>query len=54
MVSSWTGIPLNKLAATELDKLLNLDDVLRERVVGQDEAALAISEAIQRSRAGLR
>ena len=54
VVSSWTGIPLNKLAATELDKLLNLDDVLRERVVGQDEAALAISEAIQRSRAGLR
>ncbi|QIK55431.1 ATP-dependent chaperone ClpB [Dysgonomonas sp. HDW5B] len=53
VVSRWTGIPVNKMLQSERDKLLNLEDELHERVVGQDEAIIGISNAIRRSRAGL-
>lgn len=53
VVSRWTGIPVNKMMQSEKDKLLNLEDELHKRVVGQEEAIEAISNAIRRSRAGL-
>jgi len=53
VVSRWTGIPVNKMLQSERDKLLNLEDELHRRVVGQDEAISAVSNAIRRSRAGL-
>ena len=53
IVSKWTGIPVSKLVASEVDKLLHLPEELHRRVVGQDEAVEAVSDAIQRSRAGL-
>ena len=53
IVSKWTGIPLNKMLQAEKDKLINLEDYLHQRVVGQDEAIIAVSDAIRRSRAGL-
>ena len=53
VVSRWTGIPVNKMLQSEKDKLLNLEDELHRRVVGQNEAIVAISNAIRRSRAGL-
>jgi len=53
IISKWTGIPISKLMASEKEKLLHLEDELHERVVGQEEAVRAVSEAIQRSRAGL-
>ncbi len=54
IVSSWTGIPVNKLEEAETAKLLNLEDKLHERVVGQDEAIKAVSQAVRRARAGLK
>ena len=54
VVASWTGIPVSKLAQTETDKLLNLEDILHNRVIGQDEAVVAISKAVRRARAGLK
>ena len=53
VVSRWTGIPVNKMLQSERDKLLNLEDELHRRVIGQDEAISAVSNAIRRSRAGL-
>ena len=53
IVAKWTGIPVNKMLQSEREKLLKLEDVLHERVVGQDEAIEAVSDAIRRSRAGL-
>ncbi len=53
VVSRWTGIPVNKMLQSEKDKLLNLEAELHQRVVGQDEAIAAVSNAIRRSRAGL-
>ncbi len=53
IVSRWTGIPVTKLVESERSKLLHLDDVLHERVVGQDEAVQKVAEAILRSRAGI-
>lgn len=53
VVSRWTGIPVNKMLQSERDKLLNLEEELHKRVVGQEEAITAISNAIRRSRAGL-
>lgn len=53
VVSRWTGIPVNKMMQSEKDKLLKLEAELHRRVVGQDEAIEAISNAIRRSRAGL-
>ncbi len=54
IVSSWTGIPVERLAGEESERLLHLEDELHERVVGQDEAVRAISRAIRRARAGLK
>jgi ATP-dependent Clp protease ATP-binding subunit ClpB len=53
VVSKWTGIPVSKMLSSEAQKLLHLEKVLEERVVGQDFAVTAVSEAIRRSRAGL-
>jgi len=53
VVSKWTGIPVSKMMEGERDKLLRMEDYLRQRVVGQDEALKAVSNAIRRSRAGL-
>ncbi len=53
IISKWTGIPIVKLVESEKEKLLNLEDELHERVIGQEEAVTAVAEAIQRSRAGL-
>ncbi|MBF0574989.1 ATP-dependent chaperone ClpB [Dysgonomonas sp. GY617] len=53
VVSRWTGIPVNKMLQSEREKLLHLEDELHERVVGQNEAIIGISNAIRRSRAGL-
>ncbi|HCU19891.1 MAG: ATP-dependent chaperone ClpB [Bacteroidetes bacterium GWE2_41_25] len=53
IVSKWTGIPVSKMLESEKDKLLRLEDELHKRVVGQDEAIAAVSDAVRRSRAGL-
>ena len=53
IVSRWTGIPVTKMQQSERDKLLHLEQELHKRVVGQDEAILAVSDAVRRSRAGL-
>ena len=53
VISRWTGIPLQRMLTSETQKLLTLDETLRRRVAGQDEAVEAVAEAIQRSRAGL-
>jgi len=53
IVSSWTGIPVTKMMASEKSKLLNLEGILSRRVVGQDKAINAISDAIRRNKAGL-
>lgn len=53
IVSQWTGIPVNKLLQSEMQKLLTLQQELSKRVIGQDEATKVVAEAIQRSRAGM-
>ena len=53
VVSRWTGIPVTRMLASEREKLLHMEDELHKRVVGQDEAIKAISDAVRRSRAGL-
>src|SRR5947207_15713210 len=53
IVSKWTGIPVTRLMEGEMQKLVRLEDVLHERVIGQDEAVRAVANAIRRSRAGL-
>ncbi|MEQ8468420.1 ATP-dependent chaperone ClpB [Coleofasciculus sp. E1-EBD-02] len=53
IISKWTGIPISKLVESEKEKLLQLEDELHQRVVGQEEAVTAVADAIQRSRAGL-
>ena len=53
VVARWTGIPVNKMMQSERDKLLHLEEELHKRVIGQDEAIQAVSDAIRRSRAGL-
>ena len=53
IVERWTGIPVSRLVQGEREKLLTLDETLHKRVVGQDEAVQAVTEAIQRSRAGI-
>ncbi|MGB5697752.1 MAG: ATP-dependent chaperone ClpB [Polyangiales bacterium] len=53
VVSKWTGIPVSKMLEGEKEKLLHMEDRLRERVIGQDEAVVAVSNAVRRSRAGL-
>ena len=54
VVSKWTGIPVSKLVESEKEKLLRLPEILHRRVIGQDEAVAAVSEAILRGRAGLK
>lgn len=54
IVSSWTGIPLEKLQEEESEKLLKLEETLHKRVIGQDEAIVAVSKAIRRARVGLK
>lgn len=53
IISKWTGIPISKLVESEKEKLLYLEDEIHKRLIGQEEAVTAVSEAIQRSRAGL-
>ena len=53
VVSRWTGIPVTKMMQSEREKLLHLEDELHKRVIGQDEAITAVSDAVRRSRAGL-
>ena len=53
VVSRWTGIPVSKMLQSEREKLLNLEDELHKRVIGQDEGITAVSDAVRRSRAGL-
>jgi ATP-dependent Clp protease ATP-binding subunit ClpC len=54
VVSSWTGIPVSKLAQTETERLLNLEEILHSRVIGQEEAVKAVAKAVRRARAGLK
>ncbi len=54
IVSSWTGIPVKKLAEEESERLMRLEEILHERVVGQDEAVEAVARAVRRARAGLK
>jgi ATP-dependent Clp protease ATP-binding subunit ClpB len=53
VVSKWTGVPVSRLMESEMAKLIHLEDQLHQRVIGQDEAVIAVSNAIRRSRAGL-
>lgn len=54
VVASWTGVPVTKIAEEETDRLLKLESILHNRVIGQDEAVKSISRAIRRARAGLK
>lgn len=54
VVSSWTGIPVTKLTETEKEKLANLEEILHQRIIGQDEAVNSVSKAIRRARVGLK
>lgn len=54
VIAGWTGIPLTRLNETESERLLNLEDTLHERVIGQNDAVIAISKAVRRARAGLK
>ncbi|MBQ7235546.1 MAG: ATP-dependent Clp protease ATP-binding subunit [Clostridia bacterium] len=54
VVSNWTGVPVVKLTETEAQRLLDLEEVLHKRVIGQDDAVRAVSDAIRRARAGLK
>ena len=52
IVSSWTGVPVVKLTEEESDRLLNMEEILHRRVIGQDEAVHAVARAIRRARVG--
>jgi ATP-dependent Clp protease ATP-binding subunit ClpC len=54
IVASWTGVPLNKLTESESEKLLQMEDTLHQRLIGQEEAVKAVSRAIRRARVGLK
>jgi ATP-dependent Clp protease ATP-binding subunit ClpC len=54
VVASWTGVPVTKLAEEETERLLKMESILHERIIGQDEAVKAVSRAIRRARAGLK
>ena len=54
VVSMWTGIPVTRLATTETERLVNMEEVLHEKVVGQDEPITLVSKAVRRARAGLK
>lgn len=54
IVASWTGVPVNKLTESESEMLLHLEDTLHERLIGQDQAVVAVSRAVRRARVGLK
>lgn len=54
VISKWTGIPISKITESERERLLKLEDILHKRVIGQEEAVVAVSKAIRRSRTGLK
>ena len=54
VLSMWTGIPVTRMASSETERLMNMEEVLREKVVGQDEAIALVSKAVRRARAGLK
>ncbi len=54
VVSKWTGIPVTKLVESEMQKLVNMEDILHKRLIGQDEAVITVSDAIRRARSGLK
>lgn len=54
IVSSWTGVPVNKISQPESEMLMHLEDTLHERIIGQDEAVKAVSRALRRARAGMK
>ncbi len=54
IISSWTGVPVSRLQETETDRLLGMEEHLRQRIVGQEQAIVAVSDAIRRARAGLK
>jgi len=54
IVASWTGVPVNKLTESESEKLLNMEDTLHQRLIGQEDAVKAVSRAIRRARVGLK
>ncbi|MDE6565826.1 MAG: ATP-dependent Clp protease ATP-binding subunit, partial [Clostridia bacterium] len=54
IVSSWTGIPVVKMTESEAERLINLEEILKKRVIGQEEAVTSISKAVRRARAGLK
>jgi ATP-dependent Clp protease ATP-binding subunit ClpC len=54
VVASWTGIPMQQMLETEAEKLLRMEDALHKRIIGQDEAVAAVSDAIRRARSGLK
>ena len=54
VVAAWTGIPVNKISKTESEKLLNMEDTLHQRIIGQHQAVISVSKAIRRARVGLR
>ncbi|MBM4430624.1 MAG: AAA family ATPase, partial [Chloroflexi bacterium] len=54
VVTSWTGIPVTRMLETEAEKLLRMEEALHQRIVGQDEAVVAVSDAIRRARSGLK
>src|SRR5699024_1033689 len=54
IVSVWTGVPVSRLTKTESDRLLNMEEILHNHIIGQEEAVTAASKAIRRARAGLK
>ncbi|MEZ4718341.1 MAG: AAA family ATPase [Caldilineaceae bacterium] len=54
VINAWTGIPVSSLLQTEAEKLLDMEDALRQRIVGQDQAIVAVSDAIRRARSGMK
>ena len=54
VVSKWTGIPVTKLVESEMQKLINMEDILHKRLIGQDEAVTTVADAIRRARSGLK
>jgi ATP-dependent Clp protease ATP-binding subunit ClpC len=54
IVAMWTGVPVNRIASEESSRLLNMEDALHERIVGQDEAVATVAKAVRRARAGLK
>ncbi len=54
VVSKWTGVPVTKLVESEVNKLINMEEIIHKRLVGQDEAVVTVSDAIRRARAGLK